>query len=142
MIGLTCVKNNLSHSLISESREFTVNVPEAHLLDALFNCGKFSARDTDKFAKFGLTREKGRKVSAPSVRECAGHLECRLVAQPAFGDFTVFVGEVVSAYADESKFKNVWLPHVRLANHYGDDLFYAPGDQLKARLSPDAPVKK
>ena len=143
MVGITCVKSNASHAMILESKEFVINVPEAHLLDQAFNCGKFSARDTDKFGKFGLTPEPGREVAAPSIRECAGQLECRLLASPAFGDFTVFVGEVVSAYADEDKFRNGWLPgKARIVNHYGDELFYVPGELLKARLAPDAPGKK
>lgn len=143
MVGITCVKSNLSHALIQASGEFTINVPEAELLYGLFNSGKFSARDTDKFSKFGLGKEPGRKVSAPSVKECAGHLECRVVAAPAFGDFTVFVGEVVAAYAEEEKFSNGWIPgKARTLNHYCDDLFYVPGELLKAELAPDAPKKK
>jgi len=143
MVGITCVRSNLSHALIQGGREFTINVPEVELLYQLFNCGKFSARDTDKFAKFGLNREPGRKVAVPSIRECAGHLECRLVSAPAFGDFTVFIGEVVAAYADEEKFSNGWIPgKARVVNHLADDLFYVPGELFKARLAPDAPVKK
>lgn len=133
LVAISCVKSNLSHALIAGSREFGISVPEVDLLDALYGTGKLSGRDTDKFARFRLTPEPGRVIQAPSVGECPGVLECRLVGEPVYGDFTIFVGEVVAAYADPAKFDTRWKPEsARLLNHLGDEFFQSGAAVIRA----------
>lgn len=134
LVAISCVKSNLSHRLIAETREFGISVPEADLLDALYASGKLSGRDTDKFARFSLTAAPGKVIRTPSIAECPGILECRLVGEPVYGDFTIFVGEVVAAYAEEEKFATRWIPEkTRLLNHLGDEFFQSNGELLTAR---------
>jgi flavin reductase (DIM6/NTAB) family NADH-FMN oxidoreductase RutF len=42
-----------------------------------------------------------RKVQPPIIKECVAHLECKLHSQFTTGDHTVFVGEIVEAYANK-----------------------------------------
>ncbi len=134
IVAISCVKSNLSWEIIRETKEFTINVPGMELVDAVLGCGKKSGRDTDKFKVFGLTPEPGRVIRTPSIRECAGHLECRVTSEPAFGDFTLFIADVVAAYVDDAKFDATWIPEkARIINHMGDDLFAAAGETVRAR---------
>jgi flavin reductase (DIM6/NTAB) family NADH-FMN oxidoreductase RutF len=40
-------------------------------------------------------------VKPPLIKECFGHIECRVVNHLTCGDHTLFVGEAVAASADE-----------------------------------------
>jgi len=95
-----------SHDLISEQREFTVNVPSIDLKDKMHFCGTNSGRDVYKFKETGLTPISASKIRSPLIEECYGHLECKVVGSHTYGDHTLFVGEVVAASVDEELFKN------------------------------------
>jgi flavin reductase (DIM6/NTAB) family NADH-FMN oxidoreductase RutF len=43
-------------------------------------------------------------VKPPAIKECIAHLECKLHSQFTTGDHTIFVGEVVEAYAEQRSF--------------------------------------
>lgn len=86
-----------SHDLIAESGEFVVNVPSIDLEKEAHFCGTKSGRDVDKFAETGLTPVPAKTVKPPLIKECFGHLECRVVQSHVCGDHTLFVGEVLSS---------------------------------------------
>ena len=48
-----------------------------------------------------LTSIPAEKVKAPLIKECFGHLECKVVESHTYGDHTLIVGEVVSATVNE-----------------------------------------
>jgi flavin reductase (DIM6/NTAB) family NADH-FMN oxidoreductase RutF len=90
-----------SHRLIKESGEFVVNTPSIILEKKVDFCGSQSGRDIDKFAATGLTPIPSLKVKPPRIKECFGHLECRVMESHECGDHTLFVGEVVASSVDE-----------------------------------------
>jgi len=135
IVAISCVKSNYSWEIIRGTKEFTINVPEMDIVDAVFGCGKVSGREVDKFSRFGFGLESGKKVSVPSIKECPGQLECKVIAEPQFGDFSLFVAEVVSAYAEEEKFDTKWiLEKAKIINHLGDEVFYSLGIKQSAKL--------
>lgn len=89
-----------SHNLIAESGEFVVNVPSINLEEEMEFCGTKSGRNLDKFAETGLTPIPANMVRPPVIKECFGHLECKVVQTHVYGDHTLFVGEVVTASID------------------------------------------
>ena len=97
-----------THYLISKSQEFVVNVPGRPLADQVMLCGTLSGRDVDKFARAGLTAVDGHRVTVPWISECLAHLECGLVEAYEAGDHTLFLGEIVGAWADEDAFDEFW----------------------------------
>ena len=97
-----------THYFISKSEEFVVNVPGRPLADQVMIAGTYSGRDVDKFARAGLTAVDGRRVTVPWVAECLAHLECGLVEAYEAGDHTLFVGEVIGAWAEEEAFDEFW----------------------------------
>jgi len=97
LVGISLTENRYSYKLISDSKEFVINLPSFRLADAAMVCGTKSGRSTDKFKEAGLTPEKSEKVSAPRIKECYAFLECKLVKTVKTGDHVLLIGEVVSA---------------------------------------------
>jgi flavin reductase (DIM6/NTAB) family NADH-FMN oxidoreductase RutF len=124
-VGILVAPKRYSHELIEKSREFTINVPTMAILEKVVKCGKVSGRTHDKFAEFGLTPIPGRKVSAPAVKECVAHIECRLANSIKVGDHTLFVGEVLAAYSDEHAFDGDFIDvkNVKQIFQIGGNLF-------------------
>jgi flavin reductase (DIM6/NTAB) family NADH-FMN oxidoreductase RutF len=91
-----------SYELISDTKEFVVNVPPAALKAKIYFCGTHSGRDVDKFKETGLTPGAARTVKAPIIDECAAHMECLVKQEIGAGDKYLIIGEVVEAYADEA----------------------------------------
>ncbi len=104
LVGVSIGKNRYSHGVISRSGEFAISIPPASLLEKVKRCGTLSGRNRDKFREVNLTPLPSRRLRAPVVKEGIAHLECRVVKKVEVGDHTLFVGEVVEAYADERVF--------------------------------------
>ncbi|MEM0095418.1 MAG: flavin reductase family protein [Candidatus Bathyarchaeia archaeon] len=126
LVAVSIAPRRYSHSLIEETGEFVVNIPTIELLDATFYCGIVSGRSRDKFKEAGLTPMPARKVKPPIIAECVAHLECKLYGKFPTGDHTIFVGEVVEAYANKdclSETGSYNLEKARMIFHLGGDLF-------------------
>lgn len=102
LIMISVGHTRYSHQIIKDSREFVVNIPTPKIAQKVQLCGSASGRDTDKFSKVGLTREKAEKVKAPLIKECPVNLECKVVNEVEAGDHTLFIGEVLAIHAEES----------------------------------------
>lgn len=92
----------LSHSIISETREFVINIPTEALVRAVDFCGVRSGRDTDKFAECSLNAEKADKVSAPLLAESPVNLECRVFEIVPLGTHDMFLADIVAVNVDDS----------------------------------------
>ena len=87
--------------LIRENGDFTVNVPDTRMVEAVDYCGISSGRSTDKFVDAGLTLEPSTLVTAPIIAECPYNLECRVTGETEVGEYVVVLGEIVETHADE-----------------------------------------
>lgn len=85
---------------IAETETFSVNVPSSALVEKTDYCGLVSGSTVDKSGIFDVFY--GTLETAPMIRECPVNLECRLVEAVALPTHTVFIGEIVGAYADGS----------------------------------------
>jgi flavin reductase (DIM6/NTAB) family NADH-FMN oxidoreductase RutF len=102
LIAISISPTRYTHQLIQETGEFVINIPTIDIIDAVFFCGAVSGIKCDKFKETGLTPLQARKVKLPIIKECIAHLECKLKNQLTIGDHTVFIAEVVEAYADKN----------------------------------------
>jgi flavin reductase (DIM6/NTAB) family NADH-FMN oxidoreductase RutF len=124
LIAISIAPRRHSHHLIEETREFVVNIPTMGILKETLFCGRMSGRDHDKFKETGLTQMPAKKVRAPIIKECVAHLECRLHNQFTTGDHTIFVGEIVEAYADKEAFTDEYnLKKAKMVFHLGGNDF-------------------
>jgi flavin reductase (DIM6/NTAB) family NADH-FMN oxidoreductase RutF len=131
LVAISVGLSRYSHGLIEETGEFVVNLPTVDIIKETLACGRTSGKTSDKFAETGLTPFPARKVKAPIVKECVAHLECKLHSQFKTGDHTVFVGEIVEAYANEGVFTDKYdLEKARMLYHLGGNVFAALDPKL------------
>jgi flavin reductase (DIM6/NTAB) family NADH-FMN oxidoreductase RutF len=124
LLAISLAPTHHSHSLIEESGEFIVNIPTLDLLQAVYACGSLTGRSFDKFKKTNLTPMPAKKVKAPAIRECIGHLECEVESKVSTGDHTIFVGKIIEAYADMGVFTESYdLKKARMLFHVGGNNF-------------------
>ncbi|MEJ5327347.1 MAG: flavin reductase family protein [Candidatus Bathyarchaeia archaeon] len=124
LAAVSIAPGRYSHTLIEETKEFVINIPTVEIVKQTLACGKLSGRGHDKFRETGLTPLPARKVKAPIIKECIAHLECSLYNQFKTGDHTIFVGEVLEAYADKGVFTDKYdISKARLIYHLGGNVF-------------------
>lgn len=99
-ISISIRPSRLSHKLISETREFAVNIPTVNILKATDFCGIRSGKDIDKFKEAKLTPMPAVKISTPIIKECPVNIECLLRHTLPLGTHDMFIGEVVAVHAD------------------------------------------
>jgi flavin reductase (DIM6/NTAB) family NADH-FMN oxidoreductase RutF len=125
-----------SHDLILASGEFTVNIPAAALLEAVWCCGTTSGSKGNKFELCGLTPQAGKHIAAPLISECIGAIECRLASHPVAGDHTILVGEVLAVWVQPDLFAERLLIEkagAHTLHHLGGRDFCLPGPLICKR---------
>jgi flavin reductase (DIM6/NTAB) family NADH-FMN oxidoreductase RutF len=124
LVALSISPRRHSHGLIEETKEFVINIPTMDLLDKTDFCGTKSGRKHDKFKETGLTPLPAKKVKPPLIKECIGHLECKVHSQFTSGDHTIFIGEIVEAHVDEGTYTDSYnLQEAQMIFHLGGDKY-------------------
>jgi flavin reductase (DIM6/NTAB) family NADH-FMN oxidoreductase RutF len=116
---------NFSYAALRKSRECVIAIPAADQIDQVVGVGTCSGADTDKFARFKLTRLKGRHVRAPLIAECLANIECRVV--DIIGRHGIVVLEGLAAYFDDSRREQ------RTLHAVGDGTFIVDGRRIDRR---------
>ncbi len=95
--------SRFSHRLISETGEFTVNIPFTEHLAAVQHCGAVSGREENKFETLGLTAVECPPLRhAPMIEETSIVLACEVSETLQLGSHTLFVGKILAIHAEES----------------------------------------
>lgn len=116
---------NHSYAALETTRACVLAIPDAPLLDKVVGVGTCSGRDTDKFARFGLTPVAGRQVQAPLIKECLANIECRVVDIVQAHGIVVLEGLV--AHVSTGYQRRPMLHAV------GDGTFVVDGERLNRR---------
>jgi flavin reductase (DIM6/NTAB) family NADH-FMN oxidoreductase RutF len=139
MVAISVAPKRLSHQMIEETEEFVVNVPTMKIVRETLFCGRISGIECDKFKKAPLTPLPAKKVRSPIIKECVAHLECKLVKTMPTGDHTLFIGEVLTAYANEGTFSKTFnIRKIKPIYHMGGDDFATITAKV---VSPPRPKK-
>lgn len=102
MCYISVRKERFSHKLISDTREFVINLTTEDLAFATDWCGVKSGRDVDKFREMKLTPVPAQVVKAPLIAESPLSIECRVTEVKELGSHDMFIAEVVAVDADDS----------------------------------------
>jgi flavin reductase (DIM6/NTAB) family NADH-FMN oxidoreductase RutF len=116
---------NHSFAALARTRECVIAVPTVEMLDTVVGIGTCSGRDTDKFARFGLTPVAGTQVKAPLIAECLANIECRVT--DIVDRHNIVVLEAVAAHVDEARGEK------RMLHAVGDGTFIVDGRRLDRR---------
>jgi len=133
LVAIALSRESYTNEIIRKSGDFTINIPDETLLNALWICGTRSGRKVDKARLAGLKLSPAKKVKSPIVEDCIGHLECKLDKFFEVGECTVFIGEVLEAYASREAFsQGIWnVKKIRLPLHLGGDRFALPTEVIR-----------
>jgi len=137
LLGISIAPKRYSHDLVAKTKEFVVNIPTVAIARQTLLCGRVSGRDVDKFLVSGLTPQPARWVNPPVIKECIAHLECRVTNQIKTGDHTLFIGEVLEAYADEDIFTKCVMDNEKFRTllHLADNCFTTTvGETLEPKI--------
>jgi flavin reductase (DIM6/NTAB) family NADH-FMN oxidoreductase RutF len=107
-----------SYELIKQNHELVINIPAEELLEQTHFVGTVSGRNTDKFKQSGLAPVAAKMVQPPLIKECAAHLECRVVDIFKMQTHDLLVCEVLRALADTDFFDGKWIPERFHTLHY------------------------
>ena len=133
-IAISIGTKRYSYGLLKESGEFVINIPEKNIIEKVQYCGITSGIKFDKFKETGLTPLPARKVKPPIIKECIGHIECKIVKSIESGDHTLFIGEVLCAYAEESLYTNAWdVSKAKPLQTVIDGTYTIPQEPIKLR---------
>jgi flavin reductase (DIM6/NTAB) family NADH-FMN oxidoreductase RutF len=132
LVGCIIAGGNHSFEMIRRSGECVINLPTTALTDIVVGIGNTSGADIDKFAHFGLTPGKAKKVSAPLVTECCAHFECKLHDDALVDKYNYFIFEVVAASAAATP------KHPETLHYTGDGVFMTAG-KISSRRSKFRP---
>lgn len=103
MLGISVGQRGYSGNEIKKNGHFTVNIASAGIMTEADFCGITSGKDTDKFAKTGLTKLSSKVVKSPIIKECPLNLECELVKAEIVGATNHFIGRIVETHIDTDK---------------------------------------
>lgn len=90
-----------SHEIISQTKEFVINLTNLPLVAAADFCGVKSGRDMDKFKEMNLTALPCSQIKAPQIAESPVSIECKVVDIQHFGTHDMFLAEIVAVNIDD-----------------------------------------
>ncbi len=102
MVSISIRPSRYSHDLITESREFVINIPTTEQLEEVDYCGMISGREVDKFADCDFTAVPASEVSAPLIAECPINLECAVTQIISLATHSVFLAQVEAIHGEET----------------------------------------
>jgi flavin reductase (DIM6/NTAB) family NADH-FMN oxidoreductase RutF len=113
---------NHSFAALRKTRECVIAIPTVELLDKVVGIGTCSGVDTDKFAKFNLTRAPAKRVKAPLIRECLANIECQVT--DIIDKHGIVVLQALVAYTDPARKER------RTVHAVGDGTFIVDGRKI------------
>lgn len=125
LTALSIRPERYTYALIKETENFAINIPDYSLKDAIFICGRYSGRTTDKFKKANLTPIPPHKIEAPLIKECIAHIECSLEKIIEIqADHHIVLGRVQYSQVLEEYFDNIYKPDkFRPLLYFGKDIY-------------------
>jgi flavin reductase (DIM6/NTAB) family NADH-FMN oxidoreductase RutF len=130
IIALEIWKGHFIHKAVIKTGDFVINIPPAEMAGIVRKLGGVSGAKVDKFREFNLATEASKKITSPRLAGSIGILECKVRKDSALlKKYSVILGDVVHAEAEESAFTDRWCPEnngPRPISHLGGKVFALP----------------
>lgn len=101
MVYISVRPSRHSYDMIKETGQFVINLTTESLAAATDYCGVKSGRDEDKFEKMNLTKQSGKYVKAPLLKDSPVNIECEVVDVTSLGTHDMFLAKVLCVHADK-----------------------------------------
>lgn len=102
MTYISVRKERHSHRILTEEKEFVINLTTEYLVKETDYCGVKSGRNVDKFAETGLGKTYGEFVACPMIEESPVNLECKVKDIIEFPTHDMFIAEIINVHVDEA----------------------------------------
>lgn len=132
MLSISVRPERLSHKYISETMEFTVNMPTSKLTKVVDYVGVRSGKTVDKIKEMNFTMKEGTNVSSPYIDECPVSIECKVKTVLQLGTHDCFIAEVVGSHVNKNLFDEKGKIHLEKA----DLISYCHGEYFKMDTNP------
>jgi flavin reductase (DIM6/NTAB) family NADH-FMN oxidoreductase RutF len=109
-LSISVGSKGLSHKMIKENKNFTVNIATADTMKEADFCGIYSGREIDKFSETGFTKLQSSEIDSPIIKECPINVECKLVETRMTGKTYNFIGEILETHIDNDKLTDTTDP--------------------------------
>lgn len=132
MLTVAIRKERLSYEYITETMEFTINLPPKKLTRAVDFCGVRSGKQVDKFKEMNLSASDGVTVCSPMIDECPVSIECKVKSITPLGSHDLFLAEVTAIHVDEGLMDDNSKIHLERA----DLICYSHGEYFSLNPKP------
>jgi flavin reductase (DIM6/NTAB) family NADH-FMN oxidoreductase RutF len=137
LVGVCVHPSRHTHDMIRYAEEFALNIAGPQLLNHAAYYGSVSGRDIAKLDISKLPTFRARRIEAPLLEGCVGHIECGVQDAISIGDHTLYVGRVLAVQAEEAAYNETWLledPDERPLHYLGGFSYAALERRLEARF--------
>ncbi len=140
LFGVLISKRRLTHGIISEAREFTVNFISFERVKLSAQMGRKSGHDLDKVKEFKVRLAPSKVIQSPVVEEAYVAFECRLAEVRPYGDHDLFVGEVLAVHEEPGSFNAEGILNpgkTRPLLYLGSDFYITVDQDTLKHVLPD-----
>lgn len=132
LVTFASVPSHDTYRNIDEIPEFVVNIPHETILEKLWITGEKFPYGVNEIEKAGLNQVPSEIVAPPKIKECVGHLECKVEWIKEAGDHNLIVGRVVRTDIKPESLKDGLLnvEKVKPVLHLGG-VDFVVGDHLR-----------
>ena len=132
MVYISVRPTRYSYNLIKEQGEFVINLTNEKLVFATDWCGVQTGAKVDKFKEMNLTKERGKFVKCPLIKESPVSVECKVKEIKELGSHHMIVAEVLSIDADEQYIDENGAFDISKCNliAYSNGKYYSLGEKL------------
>jgi len=124
LLAISVADSHYISELINKTKQFVLNIPNIELLEAIKITGSVTGKTIDKFYKADLTAVSCKKIDTVYIKECIGHIECRLYKLHRYDGVTIFIGKVVHAEIESNFYNGYIIPEkAKTIHHIGNNKF-------------------
>jgi len=131
LIGIGVNKVHYTAKGIQETKTFSINYPNAEMVEVADYCGIVSGKKVDKSKPFGIFF--GHLKTAPMITECTLCMECKLIETVELPTNYFFIGEIIASYT-EKKYLTDGKPDIKKMNPLlltmPDNNYWAVGENV------------
>ena len=140
LFGVLISKKRLTHEVISQAGEFSVNFLSADKVKLSAQMGRISGHDRDKLKEFQVDLTPAKIIRSPVLADAYVCLENKLIDVRAYGDHDLFVGEVLAVHEKENSFnaEGVLDPwKIQPLLYLGSDFYITVNPETLKHVVPD-----